>query len=158
MIRLTNSPSQINNNNNNNKGKGKRKRKQQQQQQRPGGSGGSRCAVCAYRILTPDVCLDVDFTKRVRNGRPEECWRVKYDGSWVNTYKGGKEGGEKEVGREEEEGEEEEGGRKGVYAGGVVKGGRVLTVGDGDLSFSVGVRRLLMGVEGGGRGGRYGPT
>ena len=107
MIRLTNIELGLS------KGKkdGKRKRKQQQQQQQQ--SGGVRCAVCAYRILTPDVCLDVDFTGRVRNGRPEECWRVR-------------------------------------YAGGGVKGGRVLTVGDGDLSFSVGVRRLLMKGDGSG--------
>jgi hypothetical protein len=131
LIRLTNIESALRKV----KKDGKRKHQQQQQHQ----SGGVRCAVCAYRILTPDVCLDVDFTGRVRNGRPEECWRVRYEGNWVNTYVS--------EGKEQEGGEGEDNkrvGGEGVYAGGVVKGGRVLTIGDGDLSFSVGVRRLLM--------------
>lgn len=79
------------------------------------------CIPCAYKICTFDVALDAAFTKMVPNARPESCPR-----SATTTAS--------------------ECGRDGTM--GYQRGMSVLTVGDGDLTFSLAVARILFANSG----------
>ena len=79
------------------------------------------CIPCAYKICTFDVALDTVFTKMVPNARPESCPR-----SFSTSAS--------------------ECGRDGTM--GYQKGMSVLTVGDGDLTFSLAVARILFANSG----------
>lgn len=74
------------------------------------------CVPCAYKIGLFDVALDVEFTKRVPNKRPEQCPRSSHKSSPNGTM----------------------GYRQGMTA---------LTVGDGDMSFSLALARILKPKE-----------
>ena len=76
----------------------------------------SLCIPCAYKICTFDVALDTAFTKMVPNARPESCPR-----SFTTSAS--------------------ECGRDGTM--GYQRGMSVLTVGDGDLTFSLAMARIL---------------
>ena len=76
------------------------------------------CVPCAYKIGTFDCSLDKEFTNRVPNTRPENCPRTSL-GS--DTHNQGKQG-----------------------SMGFRRGMDVLTVGDGDLTFSLAVARIIM--------------
>mmetsp|Transcript_11514 Transcript_11514/g.33919 ORF Transcript_11514/g.33919 Transcript_11514/m.33919 type:complete len:440 (-) Transcript_11514:149-1468(-) len=79
------------------------------------------CVPCAYKICTFDVSLDREFTSTVPNKRPEACPRFP-------------------------RGTRRVGGRDGTM--GYRNGMNVLTVGDGDLSFSLAIARIVMQREG----------
>jgi 25S rRNA (uracil2634-N3)-methyltransferase len=76
-----------------------------------------RCVPCAYKIGLYDVALDVEFTKKVQNKRPEQCPRSSSEASPDGTM----------------------GYRQGMAA---------LTVGDGDMSFSLALARILKPRDG----------
>jgi len=87
----------------------------------------SGCVQCAYKLVAQPTMMLSDpgaNAQYKQNGRPEECLRVRLSSG----------GG---VG-------EREGDRIGLY----VPGGAVLTVGDGDLSFSLSLARGIMGKKG----------
>ena len=79
------------------------------------------CIPCAYKICTFDVALDTAFTKMVPNTRPESCPRS----STTSTSERGLDG-----------------------TMGYQRGMSVLTVGDGDLTFSLAVARILFANPG----------
>ena len=79
------------------------------------------CVPCAYKICTFDVALDTVFTKMVPNARPESCPRSATTSA-------------------------SECGRDGTM--GYQRGMSVLTVGDGDLTFSLAVARILFANSG----------
>ena len=74
------------------------------------------CIPCAYKICTFDVALDTVFTKMVPNARPESCPRS----ATTSPSECGQDG-----------------------TMGYQRGMSVLTVGDGDLTFSLAVARIL---------------
>lgn len=80
------------------------------------------CVPCAYKICNFDISLDSDFTKRIPNQRPEQCPRSH------SSYN---------------DGDGETDSRDGTM--GYHRGMSVLTVGDGDFSFSLAVARLVVG-------------
>lgn len=80
------------------------------------------CVPCAYKVGCFDVALDTEFTRAVPNKRPEECPRARASPIV----------------------------RQGTL--GYHKGQSVLTVGDGDLSFSLAVARLLSSNDNGNSG------
>ena len=82
-------------------------------------SSGNPCVPCAYKIGTYDVSLDREFTRAVPNARPESCRRFDLSGAAVA--------------------------KDGTL--GYRRGMRVLTVGDGDLSFSLAVARIVLGSD-----------
>lgn len=100
-----------------------------------GARGDPPCVPCAYKIGTFDIALDSEFTKRVPNQRPEQCPRSNARGS---------------------------GGRHGQMDGapidgangmmGYRRGMNVLTVGDGDFTFSLAVAQHVVGDGGKSRG------
>lgn len=71
------------------------------------------CIPCAYKIGCFDISLDKEFTRCVPNQRPEQCPRAKSPSTAVEGTLG--------------------------YHSGM----SVLTVGDGDLSFSLAIARIL---------------
>jgi len=73
----------------------------------------TNCVPCGYKIGLFDVALDKDFTKCVPNQRPEQCPRLKSDSAAVDGTMGFR------------------------------CGMKVLTVGDGDFSFSLAVARIV---------------
>lgn len=79
------------------------------------------CIPCAYKICTFDVALDTAFTKMVPNARPESCPRS----STTSASECGLDG-----------------------TMGYQRGMSVLTVGDGDLTFSLAVARILFANSG----------
>ena len=79
------------------------------------------CIPCAYKICTFDVALDTAFTKMVPNARPESCPRS----STTSAFEYGLDG-----------------------TMGYQRGMSVLTVGDGDLTFSLAVARILFANSG----------
>lgn len=84
------------------------------------------CIQCAYKLVAQPTMMLSDLKANAKykpNGRPEECLRVL-------SSKGG--------------GMERDHGRVGLY----VQGGGMLTVGDGDLSFSLSLARGIMGKQG----------
>ena len=78
------------------------------------------CIPCAYKICNFDIALDTEFTKIIPNQRPEMCPRstVQYDTTNNN---------------------------KSNDTMGYKRGMNVLTVGDGDFTFSLAVARLVLG-------------
>ena len=83
------------------------------------------CIPCAYKICGFDAALDTDFSKVVPNQRPEQCPRATATSSQsaaTNTTA-----------------------QKTVY--GFQPGMSVLTVGDGDFTFSLAIARLLLGSK-----------
>ncbi|KAL7490116.1 hypothetical protein ACHAW6_015835 [Cyclotella cf. meneghiniana] len=78
----------------------------------------SPCISCAYKICNFDIALDVEFTRRVPNVRPEMCPRSL-------ALRSGTVGFERD-------------------GTGYQRGMAVLTVGDGDFTFSLAVARLVM--------------
>ena len=80
------------------------------------------CVPCAYKICNFDIALDTDFTKRIPNQRPEQCPRSSSSGASLG-------GGSYDL--------------DGTM--GYRRGMNVLTVGDGDFTFSSAVARLVIG-------------
>jgi len=78
------------------------------------------CVPCAYKICNFDIALDTEFTKIIPNQRPEQCPRstVQYDTTNNNNISTTME---------------------------YKRGMNVLTVGDGDFTFSLAVARLVLG-------------
>ncbi len=90
------------------------------------------CVPCAYKICNFDVCLDAEFTKRIPNQRPERCHRSRFSSYAARGQSNTKDdGGGDTVSRW---------GTMGYH-----RGMNVLTVGDGDFSFSLAVSRLVLG-------------
>jgi len=79
------------------------------------------CVPCAYKICNFDIALDTEFTKITPNQRPEQCPRssVQYDTTNMNNNNND--------------------------TMGYKRGMNVLTVGDGDFTFSLAVARLVLG-------------
>lgn len=82
------------------------------------------CIPCAYKICNFDISLDSDFSKRIPNQRPDQCPRSH---SASNP-------------RDDINGDDEFRGTMGYH-----RGMNVLTVGDGDFTFSLAVTRLVVG-------------
>ncbi|KAL3798495.1 hypothetical protein ACHAWO_011170 [Cyclotella atomus] len=87
----------------------------------------SGCTSCAYKICNFDIALDVEFTRCVPNVRPECCPRAG------DATKGG-------VKRSCED--HDDSSVENIILG-YQKGMSVLTVGDGDFTFSLAVARLV---------------
>jgi hypothetical protein len=79
----------------------------------------SCCVPCAYKICNFDIALDYEFTKCIPNQRPEQCPRSSVL-SYTNI--------------------QPDGDTMGYH-----RGMNVLTVGDGDFSFSLAIARLVIG-------------
>ena len=79
------------------------------------------CVPCAYKIGCFDVALDKEFTKAVPNQRPEQCPRSRAQIQNENSSSNNNDG-----------------------VMGFRRGMSILTVGDGDFSFSLGLARKLM--------------
>ncbi len=75
-------------------------------------SSNKPCIPCAYKVATPDIALDHEFTQIVRNTRPELCPRSKASF-----------------------------GTEGIL--GYTRGMKMLTIGDGDFTFSLALARLF---------------
>ena len=77
------------------------------------------CVPCAYKICNFDIALDTEFTKIIPNQRPEQCPRstMQHDRNSNNNNS----------------------------TMGYKRGMNVLTVGDGDFTFSLAVARLVLG-------------
>ena len=75
------------------------------------------CVPCAYKIATFDVALDTEFCQRIPNQRPEMCPRSQGKSSTSNASHH-------------------------LYPLGYKHGMSILTVGDGDFSFSLAVARF----------------
>jgi 25S rRNA (uracil2634-N3)-methyltransferase len=90
-------------------------------------SSRSPCIPCAYKVSNFDIALDHEFTKLVPNQRPEQCPRSNHDttiASHGNTCV-----------------------KDGMM--GYKRGMNVLTVGDGDFSFSMAVAKLVVSGDSG---------
>ena len=90
----------------------------------------SRCVPCAYKIACFDVALDNEFTSVVPNQRPEQCPRSHIDKNLMHNKKNSQMRFDS---------------KEKVYRGfhGYYHGMNVLTVGDGDFSFSLALARIL---------------
>jgi 25S rRNA (uracil2634-N3)-methyltransferase len=88
----------------------------------------SGCTSCAFKICNYDIALDSEFTRRVPNVRPECCPRAN-----VATKSGGSAGRLCE--------DHHDSSARNIM--GYQKGMSVLTVGDGDFTFSLAVARLV---------------
>mmetsp|Transcript_7995 Transcript_7995/g.17352 ORF Transcript_7995/g.17352 Transcript_7995/m.17352 type:complete len:459 (+) Transcript_7995:114-1490(+) len=90
------------------------------------------CVPCAYKIGNFDIALDTDFTRRVPNQRPEQCPRSHRANA--------------SVGKAEDDDHDRKGGNSHDLdcTMGYRRGMNVLTVGDGDFSFSLAVARLVV--------------
>ncbi|KAL9179438.1 hypothetical protein ACHAXT_008728 [Thalassiosira profunda] len=93
----------------------------------PGGEGP--CVPCAFKIGNFDIALDSEFTRRVPNQRPEQCPRSASNTSANRKSNAGSEG-----------------------AMGYRRGMNVLTVGDGDFTFSLAMARHVVGNDNSERG------
>lgn len=92
----------------------------------PSSQRSKPCISCAYKIGNFDIALDAEFTKRVPNVRPECCPRSKLGTlSTASVQKTSREYNEAEA------------------VMGYQRGMSVLTVGDGDFTFSLAVARLV---------------
>ena len=90
------------------------------------------CVPCAYKICHFDICLDLEFTKRIPNQRPEQCPRSRVSSYSAHGKSNTKDdGGGDSISRSQ--------------SMGYHRGMNVLTVGDGDFSFSLAVSRLVLG-------------
>ena len=89
------------------------------------------CISCAYKIANFDIALDSEFTRAVPNVRPECCPRFKrqYHGNKCN-----------DINHQD---------MPDSSVMGYQKGMSVLTVGDGDFTFSLAVARLVCGASSG---------
>jgi 25S rRNA (uracil2634-N3)-methyltransferase len=99
----------------------------QQQEGQQTSSSRSPCIPCAYKVSNFDIALDHEFTKFVPNQRPEQCPRsntntttTSHDTTFV---------------------------KDGMM--GYKRGMNVLTVGDGDFSFSLAVAKLVVSDDSG---------
>lgn len=111
-----------------------------QQSHAPSDQSHSRskpCISCAYKIGNFDIALDAEFTKRVPNVRPECCPRAKLDTMCIKS--------DEKTSREYAEAETGMGYQRGMS---------VLTVGDGDFTFSLAVARLVRSTYTKSPGGR----
>ena len=91
-----------------------------------GKSNSKPCVPCAYKICNFDIARDVEFTKCTPNQRPEQCPR-SVASTTTTTQKDDND--------------------LDYYGGtmGYKRGMNVLTVGDGDFTFSLAVARLVLG-------------
>ena len=79
------------------------------------------CVPCAYKICNFDIALDTEFTKTIPNQRPEQCPRSSNPSNTTNNNNNIN------------------------MTMGYKRGMNVLTVGDGDFTFSLAVARLVLG-------------
>jgi len=86
------------------------------------------CVPCAYKIGCFDVALDKEFCRACPNQRPEQCPRASHMVSGKPDDSTTTNGGS---------------------VLGIRSGMSILTVGDGDFSFSLGLARRLIGQKGG---------
>jgi 25S rRNA (uracil2634-N3)-methyltransferase len=85
-------------------------------------SGIDACVSCAYKVANFDVALDVSFCQQVPNQRPELCPRASM--------------------QQQQQHSERDAISESCLVLGYNRGMTVLTVGDGDFSFSVALARL----------------
>lgn len=88
---------------------------------------GNRCIPCAYKIANFDVALDVPFCQRIPNQRPENCPKSLHSTNAANATNNSIKSLDE------------------IYSSpmlGYTKGTTVLTIGDGDFSFSLAVARF----------------
>ena len=86
------------------------------------------CVPCAYKMCNFDIALDKQFTSQIPNQRPEQCPRSS------SSHASSSGGGRSE--------------QTDVNTGadlGYQRGMKVLTVGDGDFTYSLAVARLIFG-------------
>ncbi|KAL7538444.1 hypothetical protein ACHAXR_008552 [Thalassiosira sp. AJA248-18] len=96
------------------------------------GQEAKPCIPCAYKICNFDIARDSEFTRRIPNQRPEQCPRS----SSSRTSSGGVGGPDQ---KDNNEGNHDLDGTMGYQ-----RGMNVLTVGDGDFTFSLAVARLVV--------------
>lgn len=95
----------------------------------PGQQTSRPCIPCAYKLCNFDVALDKEFTKLVPNQRPEVCPRSATN-TVINTS------------NDDDDSNNNVDGMMGYR-----RGMNVLTVGDGDFSFSLAVAKLVASVD-----------
>lgn len=81
------------------------------------------CVPCGYKIGLFDVALDKEFCKQVPNQRPEQCPRLYSKETVLHTQES----------------------RKSTGVLGFRSGMSILTVGDGDFTFSLALARIIFG-------------